>query len=64
MRNVNIKKSRDGKTLTITVDLTEDYGPSKSGKTHICASTGGFTRENLPKGMGLNLTLTRPKSDQ
>ena len=27
--------------LTITVDLSQDLGPSKSGKTVLVASTGG-----------------------
>jgi len=31
----------DGNILTITVDLTKDFGPSSSGKTIIIASTEG-----------------------
>ena len=31
----------DGDTLTITVDLSKEHGPSKSGKTIIIASTQG-----------------------
>jgi hypothetical protein len=33
--------SKDGRTLTVKVDLTQDLGPSKTGKTRIVASTGG-----------------------
>jgi ABC-type molybdate transport system ATPase subunit len=33
--------SKDGKTLTITIDLTKTFGPSSSGKTTIIATTGG-----------------------
>lgn len=39
MKNVDIKVS--GSTLTITVDLSKTFGPSKSGKTVIIASTEG-----------------------
>ena len=40
----NVKLSVSGNTLTITVDLTQEFGPSSSGKTIIIASTEG----NLP----------------
>jgi len=39
MSNVNAKV--DGNTLTIKVDLSQDQGPSRSGKTHIIATTSG-----------------------
>ena len=39
MRNVNIKM--DGSNLVITVDVSQTFGPSKSGKTIIIASTEG-----------------------
>lgn len=42
MQNVDYKV-KDGK-LVITVDLTKDYGPSKSGKTLTVASSGGFQK--------------------
>ena len=37
----NVQMSVDGKTLTITVDLSGNQGRSKSGKTVIIATTGG-----------------------
>jgi hypothetical protein len=37
----NIEMKVDGNILTITVDLTKDFGPSSSGKTIIIASTEG-----------------------
>ena len=37
----NVKLSVNGNTLTITVDLTQEFGPSSSGKTIIIASTEG-----------------------
>lgn len=39
MKNVEMKRDKD--TLTITVDLSQDFGPSKSGKTIVIASTLG-----------------------
>jgi hypothetical protein len=39
MKNVNMKVK--GSTLTITIDLSEEHGMSKSGKTIIVASTAG-----------------------
>ena len=39
MKNVDMKI--DGKILTIKVDLAQDHGPSKSGKTIIIATTEG-----------------------
>lgn len=40
MKNVEMKVE-NGKTLVIKVDLTKDFGPSKTGKTIIIASTEG-----------------------
>lgn len=37
----NVEFSVKGSVLTITVDLTKDFGPSSSGKTIIIASTEG-----------------------
>lgn len=37
----NVEMAVTGDTLTITVDLSIELGPSKSGKTLIVASTGG-----------------------
>lgn len=42
MRNVETKQE-NGK-LVITVDLSKTFGPSKSGKTIIVASTDGNAR--------------------
>ena len=39
MQNINMKK--DGDKLTIEIDLSQDFGPSSSGKTIIVASTRG-----------------------
>lgn len=39
MQNVDLKT--DGDKLIITVDLGKNFGPSKSGKTTIIATTAG-----------------------
>jgi hypothetical protein len=37
----NVEMAVEGNILTIKVDLTEEFGPSSSGKTIIIASTEG-----------------------
>lgn len=37
----NVELEVEGDVLAIKVDLTKDYGPSKSGKTRIVATTSG-----------------------
>ncbi len=39
MKNVSTKI--EGSTLTITVDMSKDFGKSKSGKSTVIASTEG-----------------------
>ena len=52
----NVQLSVDGKTLTITVDLTKEFGPSSSGKTIIIASTeGNFPLPGRTEVVGLNV---------
>ena len=51
MQNANVVVS--GSTLTITVDLTQNVGPSKSGKTDLIAKGA----EKLPNGLGLTLCV-------
>ena len=60
MKNVGI--SLDGDIMTITVDLSQDFGPSKSGKTRIVASTeGNKTVPGREEKIGLN--IYRQESD-
>jgi len=42
MTNIDIEL--DGKTLILKIDLSENHGPSKSGKTTIIATTSGNTK--------------------
>lgn len=54
MKNVAMKVEKN--ILTITVDLTKDFGPSSSGKTIIIASTeGNQTVPGTNATLGLNL---------
>jgi len=39
IKNVNLEV--EGNILKIKVDLSKDFGPSKSGKTRIVATTAG-----------------------
>lgn len=56
MKNVEIQIQ--GNILTIKVDLTKTFGPSKSGKTIIIASTEGNARVG-DVTVGLNVYKTR-----
>jgi len=54
MKNVELKV--EGNILTITVDLTKEFGPSSSGKTTIVASTeGNQSLPNRDEKIGLNV---------
>lgn len=56
----NCKTKTDGNILTITVDLSKNMGPSKSGKTTLIASSRG-NQEIAKSGivMGLNIYKKR-----
>jgi uncharacterized OB-fold protein len=53
----NVEMSVEGNILTVTVDLSKEFGPSSSGKTIIIASTEGTV--SIPdaedKKIGLNV---------
>ena len=52
----NVKLTVSGNILTITVDLTQEFGPSSSGKTIIIASTeGNFQLPGRTEVVGLNV---------
>ena len=54
MKNVTLSVS--GNTLTVTVDLAQEFGPSSSGKTVIIASTeGNFQLPGRTEVVGLNV---------
>ncbi|GJL62371.1 MAG: hypothetical protein NPIRA04_10250 [Nitrospirales bacterium] len=55
MKNVDMKV--EGNMLTITVDLSKDFGPSSSGKTTIIATTEGNVTipGRVEEKIGLNI---------
>ncbi len=54
MKNVQVTVTGD--ILTITVDLTKEFGPSSSGKTIIIASTeGNIAVPERDEKIGLNV---------
>jgi hypothetical protein len=56
----NIKATVSGSILTITVDLSKDFGPSNSGKSIVIASTEGNTDiDGAAKGIKMGLNIYR-----
>ena len=51
----NVETSINGNILTIKIDLSKGFGPSKSGKTIIVASTEGNVSVQGKTKMGLNV---------
>lgn len=52
----NIEMTIEGETLTIKVDLSKEFGKSKSGKTIIVASTeGNVSVPERDEKIGLNI---------
>ena len=52
----NVEMVVNGNILTITVDLTKEFGPSSSGKTIIVASTeGNVAIPDREEKVGLNV---------
>jgi hypothetical protein len=53
----NVKVTVQGNLLTITVDLSQNQGPSSSGKTNIIATTEGNVsvpgREDVKLGLNI-----------
>lgn len=53
MKNVDVKVEND--VLVIRISLKKEFGPSKSGKTIIVATTSG--NQEVPGANGLRLGL-------
>jgi len=52
----NIEMTVENETLVIKIDLSKEFGPSKSGKTIIVASTeGNVSLPEREEKIGLNL---------
>jgi len=63
----NFAFSIEGHMLTITVDLSQDHGLSKSGRSRMIASTEGNARlfdENGFRSEVVNLNVTRKASKE
>jgi hypothetical protein len=55
-----MKVSEDKKTLTMIVDLEDNMGPSKSGKTILVDSTRGlYWNEDAQVWINMNVTRKR-----
>lgn len=59
----NIETKVEGTKLTITVDLSKDFGPSKTGKSNIVASTNGFVKVDaaVPGSISFGLNVIRKR---
>ena len=55
----NVKISVNKNELTITVDLTHESAPSKSGKTTTVASTKGFVSVPEHEGIAVSLNVNK-----
>ena len=53
---IKIKENAAGDGATMTIDYAADPPESKSGKSHIAASTQGFLA--LPSGRKVSLNIT------
>jgi hypothetical protein len=51
--------SIDGKILTLTVDLSQEHGDSKTGKTTVVATTAGTSRIGGGILVGLNINKSK-----
>ena len=56
MKNIDMKVSKDKKTLTIVIDLTKEQGLSKSEKSMVIGTTSGNTKvpEHDDISIGIN----------
>jgi hypothetical protein len=57
----NVKVTVQGNLLTITVDLTQNQGPSSSGKTDIIATTEGNVSVPGREEVKLGLNIYTPR---
>lgn len=63
MKNVKIDVDKETNTMTLTIDLNQDFGLSASGKTTIVATTGG--NQNIDGNfVGLNIYKYPEKAEE
>ena len=53
----NLTMTRSGDTLTITMDMSQDLGPSSSGRTTMIASTEGNVTVEGPEGAKIGFKI-------
>jgi len=58
-RMKNVEMSVKGEILTVTINLSKDFGRSKSGKTVVVASTDGFVSVPGKDGVKINLNVNK-----
>lgn len=58
----NVEWTLDGHILTIRVDLSQEFGPSSSGKTTIIASTEGNVAIGPDREEKIGLNVYRPRN--
>lgn len=58
----NIKATVNGTNLLLEIDMSQDHGPSSSGKTNTVAKSGFADVPGLGKGFGFTLNVWRPKA--
>ena len=57
----NVKLTVEGQKLIIEVDLTQEHGPSSSGKTTIVATTGGNAPVPDHEGIQVGLNVFKKR---
>lgn len=57
----NVEMEVKGNKLVITADLTKDFGPSKSGKTIIIATTSGAGTVPGKENIKVNLNIYKSR---
>jgi hypothetical protein len=59
----NVVLRVEGNKLIIEVDLTQNYGPSSTGKTNVVATSGGFAkvanRDDVSFSLNVNAKIAR-----
>ena len=59
---LNIKKTVKGSILHLEIDLSQNHGPSASGKTDQVASTKGNVEFIEAPGIKVGVNVYRPKA--
>ena len=59
MRDKKVDVKKEGNTMTITIELSEDPKPSSTGKTLILFTSHGFQWEG---DAGINLTVVKKRN--